>query len=345
MPQDAGGPRVLRVAAYDEARRFNQKGGWTGVDPATLHAIHLGARPGDPLPPRQPGYYLDLVTDPEVIITGSGADQRVVVLFSHRHFPGVRFGHRFLPDLFDRRRAALALMEDIGTSGRHPRMEFAPFDGRGDAFALIEEIETGALHRMMEFQRPTDNEGVTWTTWGARPPGLDGQRAVIETVLVGWEPAGGWKPRMLTERAYAEARKVLGRGGWTGLDQATIEAVRGGAQPGDPLPSLQAEPYIRHVTDTEVIITGTGQGRRVAVLFSHTSFPGVRFGHRFPLGLDEYGGDPVYLREEIDTGALHRMMDAQPAPDDHGIVWTTWGEPGPDPESGPTPATASDPPA
>ena len=120
---------------------------------------------------------------------------------------------------------------------------------------------------MMEFQRPTDNKGVTWTTWGARPPGLDGQRAVIEMVLVGWEPIGGWKPRVLTERAYTEARKVLGRGGWTGLDPATIEAVRGGAQPGDPLPPLEAEPYIRDLTDTEVIITGTGQGRRVAVLF------------------------------------------------------------------------------
>jgi len=66
------------------------------------------------------------------------------------------------------------------------------------------------------------------------------------------------------------------------------------------------------------------------VLFSYTSFPGVRFGYRFPLGLDEYGGDPVYLREEIETGALDRMMRAQPAADDDGIIWTTWGDPGPD---------------
>jgi len=29
---------------------------------------------------------------------------------------------------------------------------------------------------------------------------------------------------VLTEWAYAEARKVLGRGGWTGLDPATLEA-------------------------------------------------------------------------------------------------------------------------
>jgi hypothetical protein len=118
-------------------------------------------------------------------------------------------------------------------------------------------------------------------------------------------------------------------------------AVRGGAQPGDPLPPLEAEPYIRHVTDTEVIITGTGQGRRVAVLFPHASFPGARFGHRFPPGLDEYGGDPVYLREEIETAA-DRMMRAQSAPDGNGIIWTTWGDPGPDPEGGPAPAAASD---
>lgn len=327
VPSDANGPRVLRVSAYDEARRFNHRGGWTGVDPPTLQAVHRGARPGDPLPPRQPGYYLDLVTNAEVIITGSGEDQRVAALFSHQHFPGIRFGHRF-PLLDGGGRAAFALKEDIETGESH-YMEYAPVDGRGAAFALMEAIETGALHRMMAFQRPTDNEGVTWTTWGARPPGLDGQRAVIEMVLVGWEPIGGWKPRVLTERAYTEARKILGRGGWTGLDQPTIEAVRGGAQPGDPLPPLEAEPYIRHITDTEVIITGTGQGRRVAVLFSCASFPGVRFGHRFPLGLDEYGGDPVYLREEIDTGALHRMMRAQPAADGNGITWTTWGDPGP----------------
>jgi hypothetical protein len=72
VPPDVEGPRVLTVSAYDEARRFNHKGGWTGVDLATLQAVHRGARPGDPLPPRQPGYYLDLVTDPDVIITGTG---------------------------------------------------------------------------------------------------------------------------------------------------------------------------------------------------------------------------------------------------------------------------------
>jgi hypothetical protein len=31
--------------------------------------------------------------------------------------------------------------------------------------------------------------------------------------------------------------------------------------------------------------------------------------------------------EEIDTGALHRMMRNAPAADDAGIIWTTWGNP------------------
>ena len=56
---------------------------------------------------------------------------------------------------------------------------------------------------------------------------------------------------------------------------ATIEAVRAGAQPGDPLPPLQARPFIDRVTDTEMIITGRGPGRCVAVLLCHEDFPGA----------------------------------------------------------------------
>jgi hypothetical protein len=29
--------------------------------------------------------------------------------------------------------------------------------------------------------------------------------------------------------------------------------------------------------------------------------------------------------EEIETGALDRMMQDPPAPDDAGVIWTTWG--------------------
>jgi len=137
--------------------------------------------------------------------------------------------------------------------------------------------------------------------------------------------AGAGQPRVLTEDAYAEARSILGHCGWTGLDQAAIQAVRDGARPGDPLPPLQSRPYIDNVTDAEVIITGSGPGRRVAVLFSHQHFPGVRFGHRFPLDPHAEGREQIWLKEEIETGALHRMMGNQPAVDDAGITWTTWG--------------------
>jgi hypothetical protein len=167
-------------------------------------------------------------------------------------------------------------------------------------------------------------------------PGQDGdpepewQRADIEDAFrQGWRSADAGQPRALTERAYAHARSILGRGGWSGLDQATIQAVRDGAQPGDPLPPLQPRPYIAGVTDTEVIITGRGPGRCVAVLFSHQDFPTARFGHRFPLEPFAEGHEKIWFMEEMDTGALHRMMRNEPAADDAGIIWTTWGNPDP----------------
>lgn len=41
-------------------------------------------------------------------------------------------------------------------------------------------------------------------------------------------------------------------------------------------------------------------------------------------------GAAFALIEEVETGALDRMLQAKPAPDDNGIIWTTWGNPGPD---------------
>jgi hypothetical protein len=162
-------------------------------------------------------------------------------------------------------------------------------------------------------------------------PELERQRAEIATAFrEGWRPAGAGQPRVLTERAYAQARAVLAHGGWTGLDRATLQAVRDGAQPGDPLPPWQPDPYIDNVTDAEVIITGSGPGQRVAVLFAHERFPGVRFGHRFPLDPYAEGREQIWLKEEIETGALHRMMDSQPTADEAGITWTTWRTQDPD---------------
>lgn len=63
------------------------------------------------------------------------------------------------------------------------------------------------------------------------------------------------------------------------------------------------------------------------MLFSHEHFPAVRFGHRFPL--EPYAADheSIWLMEEIDTGALHRMMQDQPVAGRMGIIWTAWGIP------------------
>jgi hypothetical protein len=156
---------------------------------------------------------------------------------------------------------------------------------------------------------------------------LEQQRASVEADFrEGWVPAGVGEPRVLTKHDYAEARKVLSSGGWTGLDRATIEAVREGARPGDSLPPLRPSPFISHVTDAEVIVHGDGPGRRVAVLFAHRHFPGVRFGHRFRSEPSGKGLEPILLKEEIETGALHRMMQNEPVADDTGVIWTTWGD-------------------
>jgi hypothetical protein len=146
----------------------------------------------------------------------------------------------------------------------------------------------------------------------------------LQQAAIGRDFRQGWPlPDVLTEQAYEQARKVLGRGGWTGLDPIIVEAVRDGARPGDSLPG---KPFIRHVTDTEVIIHGDGPARRVAVLFSYDDFPGVRFGHRFPLESPRENREPVWLMEEIETGALDRMMQNPPPSDDAGVIWTTWGD-------------------
>jgi len=165
------------------------------------------------------------------------------------------------------------------------------------------------------------------TTRRTDDSGLEQQRAAVETAFRGgWVPAGAGEPRALTERAHAEARKVLDHGGWTGLDHVTVQAVRDGALPGDSLPPLAPDPLIRDVTDTEVIIDGYGPARRVAVLFSYDHFPGVRFGHRFRLESPAENREPIWLMEEIETGALDRMMQDPPAPGDAGIIWTIWGD-------------------
>jgi hypothetical protein len=279
--------------------------GWQlAVAPVVIEAVRDGAHPGDPLPH---DHFLGPTPNPEVIVVGRGPGRRVAVLFPGAGFPKVQFGHRFEPD--------------------------AAGGSREAAVRLIERIEAGALRQMMDGNPDSDSARITWTPWGtpSSDEELEHQRAGIEEAFrQGWRPAGAGQPRVLTERAYAEARKLLGHGGWTGLDQATIHAVRDGAQPGDPLPPLQPHPFIRGVTDAEVVLDGRGPMRRVAVLFRHERFPGVRFGHRFPLEPFGEGHEKIWLMEEIDTGALHRMMNDPPPADRDGIVWTAWGSPATD---------------
>ena len=151
---------------------------------------------------------------------------------------------------------------------------------------------------------------------------LEQQRTDIEASFqCGWQAI---VPRVLTERRYAEARRVLDNGGWTGLDPAIVNAVRHGARPGGELAPPPPHPYIDHISDVEVVITGGGQDRCVAVLFSYRFCPGIRFGHRFPPG--DGGLEKVWLKEAIETGALDRMIANPPAPDSSGIVWTTWDD-------------------
>lgn len=305
VPPQAGMPLVLTQRAYAGARKTSARGRRTWLDQSIIQAVRDGARPGDPLPPRRPGTYFDRGTDADVIIIGHGLGRRVAVEFSHEDFTYARFGHRFEP---------------------------GPPGGHRQAARLIEQIQAGALHQMMDNPPPADSAWIFWTTWGTpnSDPELDHQRAQIENAFRhGWRPADAGQPRLLTERAYAQARAILSHGGWTGLDQETIQAVRDGAQPGEPLPPPQPRPYITGVTDTEVILTGRGPARCVAILFCHADFPGARFGHRFPLEPFAEGHEQIWLMEEIDTGALHRLIRNEPATDDAGIIWTTWGNPGP----------------
>lgn len=301
VPLPGSEPQLLTERDYAEARRLIAQPGKTWVTPVAIEAVRDGARPGDPLPHDR---FLGPTPNPEVIIIGRGSGRRVAVLFPGAGFPKVQFGHRF---------------ETEAAGG-----------SREAAVRLIERIEAGALRQMMDGNPNRDSAGITWTPWGtpSSDPELEHQRAGIEAAFRdGWQPSGAGGSRVLTERAYAQARKVLDHGGWTGLDVATIQAVRSGAQPGAALPP---HPFIRGVTDAEVVLDESGPRRRVAVLFCHEYFPGVRFGHRFPLEPFGEGHEDIWLMEEIDTGALHRMMNDPPPADKDGIVWTTWGSPATD---------------
>ena len=142
----------------------------------------------------------------------------------------------------------------------------------------------------------------------------------------GWAPRPGPQDRQrtLTAREHAWALQAIETGSRTALGPEVVRVVRAGAQPGDPLPPPERRPFISGVSDdAEVITTGTtGHAPSVAIIFSCDAYPGIRFGHQFARPDDKHS--LIWLMEEIETGALHRMMRSNPVADDAGITWTTF---------------------
>jgi hypothetical protein len=107
-----------------------------------LGRLEAGGRLGDPLPAapakREP-FITGIADDFEVRIASTGDHANVVVLFSHEHWPGVRFGHRFPPP--------------------------DEADGYEDIW-LKEAVETGGLGRLMGRHPNPDGDGIVWTDWG-----------------------------------------------------------------------------------------------------------------------------------------------------------------------------------
>jgi hypothetical protein len=158
--------------------------------------------------------------------------------------------------------------------------------------------------------------------------GIEEQRDRLQGAFVhGWvSPARG--PVTFTEDELARLDQVSQHGGWLYKhEQEHLRRLRAGGRRGDPLPAAPAsrEPFIDGTgEDFEVQIATTAQQTNVVVLFSHERWPGIRFGHRFPPPDRADGYERIWLKEEIETGALDRMMKGDPTPDSDGVIWTDW---------------------
>jgi hypothetical protein len=157
---------------------------------------------------------------------------------------------------------------------------------------------------------------------------IEEQRDRLEGAFVhGWvTPARGQVT--FSEGQLARLDHVAQHGGWTNKDESEyLRRLRAGGRRGDPLPPAPAirEPYINGLgEDFEFqIATHAGQAS-VVVLFSHQQWPGIRFGHRFPPPRQADGYEAIWLKEEVETGALNRLMNSDPSPDDAGVIWTDW---------------------
>ena len=71
----------------------------------------------------------------------------------------------------------------------------------------------------------------------------------------------------------------------------------------------------------------SGPGRRLPFLTARAPSPGPRFGRGVPPDPDGEARGKIWLKEDIEPGALTRMMQSQPPADETGIIWTTWEDP------------------
>lgn len=136
-------------------------------------------------------------------------------------------------------------------------------------------------------------------------------------------------PVTFDEAQLARIEHVRDHGGWLNrYEMEYLDRLRGGARCGDPLPAAptRREPYVNGFGDDfDVRTAGSGESAHVVIVFSHELWPGVRFGHRFPPPIEADGYEAIWLKEEVETGALARQMHQHPQPDDDGIIWTSWG--------------------
>jgi hypothetical protein len=153
-------------------------------------------------------------------------------------------------------------------------------------------------------------------------------RRLKEAFVHGWVTSARG-PVIFDEEQLARIEQVRDHGGWLNREEHEyLQRLRAGGRRGDPLPAAPAirEPFIDgFAEDFELRIVGADDGAHVVILFSHELWPGIRFGHRFPPPHEADGYEEIWLKEEVETGALARQMGQHPPSDDDGIVWTGWG--------------------
>jgi hypothetical protein len=155
---------------------------------------------------------------------------------------------------------------------------------------------------------------------------IEEQRDRLEGAFVhGWvTPARG--AVTFNEEQLARLDEVCQNGGWTDKAESEyLRRLRAGGPRGAPLPAAPAarEPYIDGIgEDFEFRISTQAGQANVVVLFSHERWPGIRFGHRFPTPREADGYEAIWLKEELETGALNRLMNGDQRPYNAEVIWT-----------------------